>query len=192
MIWLIYLVLGLLMGIIGIFYLIGPAARTIGLAHIFSTSLAVIPQIDRRMEFKRYRPLAAGWALVKGHGLHKLNQPKTYIVGGKCPSAIFPDGVGTNVTPEDAVLAELRAGGVKNPDIKVGSENVSFNDLIQQVKEAIGPAQLADLLTLAGRSWSPVEPTKKRISTLKLAGFGIIIIGVVVAIYLARMMGWIG
>ena len=185
-------VFGLMFGIGGLFYLIGPTARTVGISHIVTKPLAIIPCLDRTMRLTRFKTLPKGRVELRGLGLHKLDQRKVYITGGKIPTVIIPEGVGTNFTPEDAELAERKAKGEKNPTIKLGRENVSFNDLINQVRETMGSDQLADVLLLSSGAYAPIKPSEGRRGTvIKIAGIGMIFAVIIVGIVIAKQFGFI-
>ena len=192
MIKLLAFVLGLVFGVGGLLFLMGPTARTILRSHIATKPLAIIPCLDRTMQFKRFKTLPKGRLEIPGLGLHKLDQRKVYITGGKVPTVIIPEGVGTNFTPEDAELAERTAKGAKNPKIKIGRENVSFNDLVNQVKEIMGADHLADVLMLSRSAYSPITPSENRRGTvIKIAGIGMVLAVIIIGVVLARQFGFV-
>lgn len=188
--YLMFFLVGTMAGVITLIFFMGPLARKIGYGHMFSKFVAMFPRLDRSFEVKILKRNIKGRTLLKKLGIFTINPKKVYIGGGKSRIGIFPEGAGTNFTAEDAALAERHAKGEKNPKIKITeTENVSFTDLISSVKSIMGADALADILMTARGAWSPVEPDKGKISTIKLAGIGVILLVVFVGLYIANTMG---
>jgi len=194
--YLLFFVVGTLAGVIALLYFVGPIARTLGYAHMFSKFAALFPRIDRSFEVKILKRNVKGRTFLKKLGILTIDPEKVYIGGGKSRIGIFPEGAGTNFAPEDAALAERTTKGEKNPKIKIKkgdgtTVNVSFNALIERVRSIMGADALADVVFTAGRAWSPVEPEKGKISTIKLVGIGIVILVLFIGFYIAKTMGYI-
>lgn len=187
--YLMFFLVGTMAGVITLIFFMGPLARKIGYGHMFSKFVAMFPRLDRSFEVKILKRNVKGRTILKKLGIFTINPKKVYIGGGKSRIGIFPEGAGTNFTPEDAKLAELHVKGEKNPKIKTGEENVSFTDLISSVRSIMGADGLADLLMTARGAWSPVEPDKGRGPTIKLIGVAVIILVAFVGLYIAKTMG---
>jgi len=189
-----YFLVGCIGTLMLMLWVMGSVARTWLVAKLLKRKVAIIPRLDRGIDFKIIpKAVLKGKFLLKPYGVLILVPSKTYTTKDFVGTAIWPDGVSLNYTGDDAEVCERKAKGEKNPKKEYKGEysnrNVSFSDLANELKHALGPAQLADLVFRAAGVWAPLKPLQK-VSPLKIAGLMMVLVGAVIVIYMMKTMGW--
>lgn len=186
---------GIFLGVIGVFWMFGPIARTWGLAHMVGRPIIISPRSNRTLDINRVKKVDdMGRYHVKKSKrtlVYRIDPRHVYIAGRKVPATTVLEGFAMNVAPEYAKLAERREKGEKSPKLDIAGESIDWHALGRQVKEWLGPGHLASIMASAFQANKPVEPEKAMGRTaLKIGGFAIIMIVIFVGIYLAKTMGW--
>lgn len=188
---------GLVFGAITVVWLIGTVARTFAAARIFKSPVVGMPLADRGQAFERVSDVdSRGQYIIKKKDktrVFRIDPRHVLITKDNTRFSTILPSFSMNVTPEHAKLAERREKGEKNPTLKIEGETIGWHSLERQIKEWMGPGQLAGIMSLAVETHHPLK-TPRSLPGGLLLKVGLVLLVVLVVggvIFLAKQQGWI-
>lgn len=198
---LMYMVAMFLVGVGGIFGLIwwlwGPTARTIGIAHMFGNRIVQYPTDEGTWDFQRIKETdeKGRWQYETDDGrLRKLKVKRgdAKIEGGKCPMAIFPPNVSVSTNPKEAYVADewKKNGYSEDRNIETWNESINFGSIKDSMKSVLSPSSLAGMMAQGIEMNKPLKaPESEGIDMGTTFKWGMPLIIAIVAIFVVFKMG---